>query len=371
MRILLTGESAAGHLSPIIAVYESIKKIMEEKSVSEPLEFLLISSESHFLQEMFEEIGIPYKVIKAPRRRQHFSLQKIVDIFRAIIGFFQSMVYVFDYMPDAVFSKGGYVSLPVIFWSWVFRIPVIIHESDAIASPLDKFMFCFAKKVAVSFENTKNVYDSPKIFFSGNPVRKFITEGDKKKGMEDFALNDEKPVVFVMGGSEGADVINSLILEILPELLAKYQIIHQCGIGNYDSVRSTVEKMNISNMNDYHLFPFFKKRIADAYAVCDLIISRAGANTVSEIMAVGKPSILIPLSTAVSDRQTKNAFYYSDAGAAVLVGEKNLKPHLLLDIVNGIFQNSLKIIEMQRAARQMAHPEAGKRIAEEIIKLAK
>jgi UDP-N-acetylglucosamine--N-acetylmuramyl-(pentapeptide) pyrophosphoryl-undecaprenol N-acetylglucosamine transferase len=371
MRILLTGESAAGHLSPIIAVYESIKEITEEQSISEPLEFLLISSKSHFLREMFEEIGIPYKIIKAPKRRQHFSLQKIIDVFRAIIGFFQSAIYVFDYMPDVIFSKGGYVSFPVVFWGWLFRIPVVIHESDAVASSLDAFMFRFAKKVAVSFKNTEDIYDSPKMFFSGNPVRSFITKGDKEKSMKDFALDEEKPVVFVMGGSEGAERINSLILDILPELLKKYQIIHQCGIGNYDNVRSTVEKMNISNMNDYHLFPFFKQRIADVYAVCDLIISRAGANTVSEIMAVGKPSVLIPLSTAVSDKQTKNAFYYSDAGAAVLVGEKNLKPHLLLDIVNGIFQSSLKVMEMRRAARQMSCPEAGKKIAEEIIKVAK
>jgi len=209
-------------------------------------------------------------------------------------------------------------------------------------------MFRFSDKVAISFNESKDFYDSPKVFFTGNPVRNFISQSGKEEAMKNFALNEEKPIILIMGGSEGAEEINGLVLEILPELLKNYQIIHQCGIGNYDKVRSIIEKMNIYNLNDYHLFPFFKKRIADAYAVCDLIISRAGANTISEIMTVGKPSVLIPLASAVSDKQKMNAFHYSEAGAAVLLGEKNLKPHLLLNVINDLFKSHLKIIEMQR-----------------------
>ncbi len=370
MRILLTGESAAGHLSPIIAIYDEIREIAKETDLK-PLEFMLISSRSHFLQEMFEETGVPYKVISAPKVRHSFSLQSVLDIFRGVIGFFQALVYVFDYMPDVIFSKGGYVSFPVVIVGWMFRIPVVIHESDAVVSPVEKFMFHFAKRVAVSFESTRDIYNSPKVFFSGNPVRKFISKGSREKGIKDFALDEEKPVILILAGSEGAEVINNLVLKILPDLLRKYQVIHQCGIGNYDKVKSMVEKMNVPNLNDYRLFPFFKKRIADAYAVCDLVVSRAGGNTVSEIMTVGKPSILIPLSSAISDRQTKNAFYYMQVGAAVLISEKNLKPHLLLDAIDRIFKSDLKILEMRKAARKMAHPEAARKIAEEIIKVAK
>jgi len=232
-------------------------------------------------------------------------------------------------------------------------------------------MFRFAKKVAVSFKNSKEIYVSPKVFFSGNPIVSFITQGNKEKSMKNFALNNEKPVIFIMAGSKGAEEINSLVMEILPELLRDYQIIHQCGIVNYDKVKSIVEKMNIPNLNDYHLFPFFRKRAAGAYAVCNLVISRAGANTVAEIMAVGKPSILIPLASAISDKQKKNAFYYSESGASVLLSEKNLKPHLLLNIIRDIFKSHLKIIEMQRAAKQLAQPEATKKIVEEIIRVAK
>jgi len=370
MRILFTGESLKGYLYPIIAVHEELKKSVNESKIKS-LEVMLISSKSHFLEEMLEGTEIPYKVIQSAEQRNSFSPLIFVDFFKFIIGFFQSISYVFNYMPDVIFSKGGHVSLPVVIVGWIFRIPIIIHESDAIASPKDKFMFRFAKKVAVSFKDSKEIYISPKVFFSGNPIISFITQGSKEESMKRFVLGEEKPVIFIMAGSKGAEEINSLVLEILPELLKDYQIIHQCGIVNYEKVKSIIEKMNIPNLNDYHLFPFFRERAGDAYAACDLVISRAGANTVAEIMSVGKPSILIPLASAVSDKQKKNAFHYSKSGATILLSEKNLKPHLLLNVVREIFQNRLKTIEMQRAARQLAQPEATKKIVAEIIKVAK
>jgi UDP-N-acetylglucosamine--N-acetylmuramyl-(pentapeptide) pyrophosphoryl-undecaprenol N-acetylglucosamine transferase len=370
MRILFVGESAAGHLSPILAVYEEIKKIIESRKYSEPLEFMLISSESHFLREVLQGTEMKYKIIKAAKHRNYFSPQVIIDFFRFIAGFFQSIYYVYDYMPDIIFSKGGYISFPVVMTSWIFRIPIIIHESDVVASPIDKFMFRFAKKVAVSFIDSKEIYNSSKVFFSGNPVRSFIAQGNRQEALKNFVLNEEKPIIFIMGGSEGAEEINNLVLEILPDLLRNYQIIHQCGVGNYEKVKAAVEKLNIPSLNDYHLFAFLKERIANAYAVCDLVVSRAGANTVSEIMVVGKPSVLIPLASAISDKQKKNAYHYSQSGASILLSEKNLKPHLLLSIVNDVFHSSLKTMEMKRAARQLAIPDAAKRIAEEIVDMA-
>lgn len=355
-------------MSPITAVYEAIKE-SSEKSPSEKVEFMLISSESHFLKEMFEDTKVPYKVINAPRSKKLISPESLFDIPRGIASFFAALKYVFDYMPDVIFSKGGNVSFPVVIAGWLFRIPIIIHESDSVPRLLDKLMSRFAAKIAISFPQSKEFYNPSKVFFTGNPVRKFIIQGNKERGLKDFVLKTDKPIILIMGGSEGADEINNLVLEIIPDLLQSYQIIHQCGIGNYEKTKALVEKMNIPNLNDYHLFPFFKKRIADAYAVCDLIISRAGANTVSEIMVVRKPSILIPFLFSVSDKQTKNAYYYSEAGAAVLISEKNLKPHLLLNVINDLFKEPLKILEMQRAAREMAHFRAADKIAEEILKL--
>lgn len=366
MRILFAGEPLKGHLYPIIAIYEELRKITA-KSL-EKTEFMLISTKSDFLDEIFEETKVPYKVIMAPSSTK----SDILEFLKFPIGFLQTIAHLFNYMPDAIFIKGGYVSIPVAITGWIFRIPIIIHESDAVPRPVDKFTSKFVKRIVISFKQTEKIYKSPrKVVFTGNPVMDFIAKGDKEEAMKSFILNQDRKVILILAGTAGAELINNLVIDILPQLLLKYQVIHQCGIVNYSKVRSAVEKMNISNLNDYHLFPFFKKRAADAYAACDLVISRAGANTVSEIMIVGKPSILIPLSSAVSDEQTKNAFYYSEAGAAILVGEKNLKPHLLLDIIDGVLKSDLKILEMRRAARQLAHPEAARKIAEEILKLAK
>ncbi len=366
MRVLFAGEPTKGHLYPIISVFEELEKIAIRDQ--DNVEFMLISTKSDFLNEVFEETRVPYKVIMGPKSHN----LNIIEFFQFPIGFVQSIVHVFNFMPDVIFIKGGYVSIPVAIIGWLFMIPIVIHESDAVPRSMDKFMSRFAKKIAISFHQTEEIYKSPrKVIFTGNPVLDLITKGSKEEGMKNFVLNSDKPIILIMSGTAGAELINNLVLEILSKLLEKYQVIHQCGIEHYDRIRSVVEKMNIHNLNNYHLFPFFKKRAADAYAVCDLVISRAGANTVSEIMAVGKPAILIPLSSAASDEQTKNAFYYSESGAAVLVGEKNLKPNLLLNIIGEVFKSSLKALEMQRAARKLAHPQAAEKIAEIIVDMAK
>ena len=368
MRILLTGGGTMGHLTPMVAVIESIRKIADEY-FNEPVEFMLISSDNEFIDAVIKETQIPYKIIITGKLRRYGSIQNFIDIFRIPIGFIQSLYYVFFYMPDVIFSKGGSVSLPVVLAGWIFRIPIVIHESDAVAGLSNRIMSRFAKKIGVSFEEAEKYFNPKKIVFTGNPIRGLITRGDIEKARKIFSLGEDKPVILIMGGSQGSRNINNLILKILPDLLKKYQIVHQCGINNYEEIKKKIEKVNIPNLNNYHLFPFFEESIADAYAVADLIVSRAGANTIAEIMAVGKPSILIPLASAASDHQTKNAFIIAKTGAAVLLSENNLTSRLLLNDINNLFNNHLKIMEMTRAARQQSHPEAARKIAEEIIKL--
>ncbi len=368
MRILLTGGGTMGHLSPMVAVIEAVKKIAGEY-LNEPVEFMLISSDNKFIGAIIRETQIPYKIITAGKLRRYGSIQNFIDIFKIPIGFLQSLYQVFFYMPDVIFSKGGSVSFPVVLAGWIFRIPIIIHESDAVAGLSNKIMSKLAKKVAISFEEAEKYFSPKKIIFTGNPIRELVTRGNVERAEETFVLKKNKPVILIMGGSQGSRNINNLILEILPDLLKKYQIIHQCGMNNYEEIKGKVEKINIPNLEDYHLFPFLEESIADAYTAADLIISRAGANTIAEIMAVGKPSILISLSTAASDNQTKNAFIIAKTGAAVLLDENNLTAHLLLNDINNLFNNHLKMIEMARAAKQQAHPLASRKIAEEIIKL--
>ncbi|MFA7169507.1 MAG: UDP-N-acetylglucosamine--N-acetylmuramyl-(pentapeptide) pyrophosphoryl-undecaprenol N-acetylglucosamine transferase [Candidatus Paceibacterota bacterium] len=364
MRILLAGESTAGQLAPIIAVYEELKKKTQELALREGIEFMLISTESDFLKAFVQDTDIKYQSLESKENQK-------TSLFTSIKNFSRVLYGVFDYMPDVIFVKGGYVSLPVAIAGKIFHIPVLMHESDTEPRDIDKFMARFAKRIAVSFEATKNFYASEKAFFSGNPVSDFVIKADRKESRQKFMIDGDKPVLLIMGGSKGSRQINDLVMEILPELLGKYEIIHQCGIDDYEGLKSQIQKMNIPFLDDYHLFPFLKQSLANAYAACDLVVSRAGANTVAEIMLVGKPSVLIPLSDSASDNQNKNAFYFSEAGAAVLVNERNLKPHLFMETIDGIFKSKLKVMEMMRMARQLAHPEAASIVADEIIKLGK
>jgi len=368
MRILLTGGGTMGHLTPMVAVVEAVRKIAKE-NWGESVEFMLVSADDKFIGAAVKKMKVPYKIIIAGKLGERGLIKKFIGILKIPTGFIQSLYQVFSYMPDVIFSKGGPVSFPVVLAGWIFRIPIVIHESNSVAETANKILSKFAKKVAVSFAKAEECFSSKKVVFTGNPVRDVVATGDAEKAKTSFALNSDKPAILIMSGSEGSENINKLILEILPELLEKYQLIHQCGMDNYKEVKERVEKMSISNLENYHLFPFFEERIADAYAAADLIISRAGANTIAEIMAVGKPSILIPLASAASDHQTKNAFVVAKTGASVLLGESNLTPHLLLNDINNLFANKLKMMEMIRAARQQAQPLASQKIAEEIVKL--
>jgi UDP-N-acetylglucosamine--N-acetylmuramyl-(pentapeptide) pyrophosphoryl-undecaprenol N-acetylglucosamine transferase len=364
MRILLAGESTAGQLSPLVVVYNSLKEKTKEFSLSDPVEFMLISTESDFLKAFVQNTDIKYEALEENKENQKTNLLTSVKIF------FKILYSVFDYMPDVIFVKGGFVSLPVAIAGRILNIPVVMHESDAQPKDIDKFIARFAKRIAVSFKSTEQLYDPAKVFFSGNPINKEVANADREESRKKFLIGGDKPVLFIMSGSKGAKILNDMILETLPELLAKYEIIHQCGIGDFEEIRKRVQKMNVHYLDDYHLFPFLKQTLANAYAACDLVVSRAGANTVAEIMLVGKPSILIPLSSE-SDNQNKNAFFYAETGAAVMINEKNLKPHLFMETVNSIFGSKLKVMEMIRTARTLAHPEAADVVADEIIKLGK
>lgn len=365
MRILLAGESTAGQLAPIVAVYDALKVKTKEMSVSSPVDFMLISTKSDFLNAFIRDTDIKHKSIESEKENQKTSL------LTSIKSFFEILSCVFDYMPDVIFVKGGYISLPVAISGKLFRIPVILHESDAIPKDADKLIGRLATRIALSFPQIETSFDPKKTFVSGSPVSDSVIRADREESRRKFMIDGDKPVLLIMGGSRGAKLINNLIVELLPELLQKYEIIHQCGIGDYEWIKSHVQGMNIPFLDDYHLFPFLKQSLANAYAACDLVVSRAGANTVAEIMFVGKPSILIPVSDSASDNQNKNAFYFAEAGATVLVNEKNLKPHLFMETLESLFNDKLKIMEMIKAARQLAHPEAADIVADEIINLGK
>ncbi|MFA6897445.1 MAG: UDP-N-acetylglucosamine--N-acetylmuramyl-(pentapeptide) pyrophosphoryl-undecaprenol N-acetylglucosamine transferase [Patescibacteria group bacterium] len=365
MRILLAGESTAGNLAPLVSVYETLRAKTKEDNIHETVEFMLVSTESDILRTFVHNTDINFQLL------DHGQENKKTNLLTSLRNFKRVVFGMFSYMPDIIFLKGGYVSLPVAIVGKIFMIPIILHESDVVPSDINKFISRFAKRIAVSFEQTKEFYPASKVFFSGNPVDASVATADYEESKRKFSIDGDKPVIFVMGGSQGAHEINGLVVEILPELLEKYEVIHQCGITDHEAIQAYIRKLNIPFLEDYHLFPFMKQSLANAYAVCDLVVSRAGANTVAEIMLVGKPSILIPMSDSESDNQNRNAFFYSEAGAAILVNEKNLKPHLFLDVIRNLFTDKLKMMEMMRETRKLAHPEAADVVADEILKWAK
>lgn len=353
---------------PLIAVAEKVKEILSASG--EIPNFLFIASESPF-NEIVASSGIPVKTIKAYKLRRYWSIDNIADLVNLPIGIIQAFFHVYSFMPDVVFSKGGYASFPVVLAAWFFRIPVIIHESDSVAGLANTIEGKMANKVAISFAEAGNYFAKKKIIFTGNPVRHEIFQGNKDRAIEEFGLKRNLPVVLILGGSQGAQKINNIVLEALVKIIAKIQIIHQCGVGNYEDVKQTISDFGLTDIENYHLYPFLLNNLKDAYAISDLVISRAGANNIAEIINLNKPVVLVPLSNSAGGHQLKNAYYYSSKGAALLLDETNLTPNMLYDAIFGILDNKSKQTQMIRAARQLMSLDAARLIAEEIVKLGK
>ncbi len=353
---------------PIIAVAEQIKYLLS--ALNQKPDFLFIGPDS-FFNDTVINFGIPVKKIRAYKLRRYWSVKTLTEFINLPIGIIQSLWHIYWFMPDVVFAKGGYASFPVVFAAWVYRIPVIIHESDSIAGLANIISSKFANKIAIAFESADVYFSSKKTVLTGNPVRKEIFEGDKERAISEFNLRKGLPTVFVIGGSQGSQKINEILLQAVPKIIEKAQIIHQCGIENYEEIRQEISGWSVPNLENYRAIPFLRENIRDAYAISDVIVSRAGANSISEIISMAKPAILIPLPTSASDHQLKNAYYFSSRGAAVMLEEANLTPNLLYETIFNILENKEKQMQMIRASRALAVPDAAQKIAEEIIRLGK
>lgn len=365
MRILFTGGGTGGHIYPII----TIKRTLEKKY--QGIKFLYVGPDS-FAVDILKKENIRCRFILAGKLRRYFSLLNFVDFFKIPMGLIQCFWHLFWFMPDVIFSKGGYGSIPVVFVGWLYRIPIIIHESDSIPGLANRILAGFAKKIIISFEEAKKYFPPHKTILLGNPVREELIQDNREEGIALFKLVSGKPVILIIGGSQGAEKINEIVLNTLPRLLEKCEILHLCGEKNFkqvqESSRKILEKFNSNKVNLYHLYPFLEEeRLKHAYAVSDLIISRAGAGGVFEIAAFGKPSILIPLSLAASNHQTKNAQTLVQIGGAVMLEEGNLTIHLFLDAVSELLNNPEKLKEMGERVKTFYKPEINQKIAEEII----
>ncbi len=370
MKILLAGGGTGGHFYPLMAVVDALDAIAEqEKIVKMDLVFMSVSS---YDKNLLLQKGVLFKKIYAGKIRRYFSLLNILDFFKTISGTIKAIWSIYLDFPDVIFSKGGYASFPAVFAARLFGIPLIIHESDAVPGKVNAWSGKFAKRIAVSFSAAAKYFPPGKIALTGNPVRKEFLIPAKAGAKEFLGLEEDLPTILVMGGSQGAKKINDIFLDIVPELVKNYQIIHQCGTDNIKEVegRSLVLLEKSSYKSRYHIFPYLDlSNLRMSYGSADLIVSRAGSGSISEIAISGSPSIIIPIANSAQNHQKENAYAYAAAGATDVIEEQNLSPHLLQSEIEKIMADKNRRKEMSEAAKNFSKPDAAEKIAREIINL--
>ena len=366
MKILLTGGGTGGHLIPLLGVISELKKICLEKKIDKP-RFLLITPASDFNKNI-SDAGIEIKMIKAGKLRRYFSWENFKDILKIPVGIVQSLYYVYKFKPDVTFSKGGFASVPPVIASWILRVPIITHESDIVPGLANRIIARFSSKILISFSAAEKYFDKNKVILAGNPIRSDIAQGSRENALRFFKLSLDLPVVLIFGGSQGAQKINELVLEILPELIKKCQIIHQCGDKNYEEIKNKIGKLDLKYPERYRVYPFINDEMKDAYAIADIVISRAGANSLAEIVALQKSNILIPLSTSANDHQAENAKFFAEKNASLIIDETvNNSQDLAITISKLLSDKNLQK-QMKQNLLKIASPQnASRKIAEEIL----
>jgi UDP-N-acetylglucosamine--N-acetylmuramyl-(pentapeptide) pyrophosphoryl-undecaprenol N-acetylglucosamine transferase len=361
MKAILTGGGTGGHIFPLVSVARALKE-----ECKGGIEFLYVGPEDGFSDDAFKGEGIEVKKIKAGKLRRYTGalLQNLSDIFINIpSGLIQSLSILSEQRPDFIFSKGGYGSLPVVVIGRLKGIPVFLHESDSIPGLANKIIGVFAKKIFISFpQGEKDYFPREKISLVGNPVRRTILEPSSDSV---FILEGKKPVLLVLGGSQGSVRVNDAILQNLNNLLEKFEIMHQTGRVDYERVRTHREASE--SKDRYHILGFVDERqMSWMLHRCDGVISRSGSSSISEIAATGKPSVLIPLPESAQGHQSANAKAYAEVtGASIVLEEDDLTPVKLSESIDKMLtMDKSKVID---GTRKFSRIEASNLIAREIL----
>ena len=375
MKIVFTGGGTGGHFYPIIAVAQKVNQIIDHENILGAKLYYI--SDSPYDKEMLFENGLLYEEINTGKMRTHFSfksfLLNIRDIFKTFFAVINGIFKMFSIYPDVVFGKGGYASFPTILAARILRIPVVIHESDSAPGRVNKWAGHFAKRIAVSFVETSDYFPKKRVAWTGQPIRAEIENpAPKMEALEYFKLEENVPVILVLGGSQGAELINDTILDALPRLLNNYQIIHQTGIRNFKNVTERAEVVLADNQYKFRylsmsfLNPLSMKMAA---GVATIVISRAGS-MLFEIASWGLPSILIPITNTNSDHQKKNAFNYARAGACSVIEEMNMTANILSEEIERITRNKTEYDVMVQNAKIFNKPDAAMKIAHALCDMA-
>lgn len=342
--IVLTGGGTAGHVTPNIALIPRLKECGYTISY--------IGSYDGIEKKLIEELNIPYYGISSGKLRRYFDLKNFSDPFRVLKGFGQAKKLLKELKPDVVFSKGGFVTVPVVIAAKRCKIPAVIHESDMTPGLANKLCLSSASKICCNFPETVENLPKEKAILTGTPIRQELMDGNPQLGRTFCGFTSDKPVLMVIGGSLGAASVNENIRKILPELLKEFQVIHLCGKGKTDQALSGTE--------GYVQYEYIKKELPDLFALADIVISRAGANAICEINALKKPNLLIPLSAKASrGDQILNARSFERQGFSMVLEEEEITEETLLNAIHQLYADRQSYID---AMSQNGHVDSIQKI---------
>ena len=329
-KIVLTGGGSAGHVTPNIALIPALKKA--------GFEIYYIGSYNGIEKKLIEDYNIPYFGIATGKLRRYFDPKNFTDPFRVLKGFTEAISLLKRIQPDVVFSKGGFVSVPVVRAAGFLKIPYIVHESDMTPGLANKLSMSGAKKICCNFPETMRLLPADKAVLTGTRIREELGKGSRQAGKEFCGFTDDKPVLMVIGGSLGAQSVNETVRYALPRLLPDFNVVHICGNDKMDNLRLSVP--------GYKQFEYVKNELKDIFAMADIVVSRAGANSICELLALKKPNILIPLSTKSSrGDQMLNAKSFEQQGFSLVIDNDELDEDILVETIQDLYERRELFIE--------------------------
>jgi UDP-N-acetylglucosamine--N-acetylmuramyl-(pentapeptide) pyrophosphoryl-undecaprenol N-acetylglucosamine transferase len=341
-KIIFTGGGSGGHTMPALAMINGLKKYALKNDIN--FDILYLGSHDGIEKSVALKNGINYKSISTGKLRRYFSLKNISDIIRILKGLLECRSIIKKFKPDILVSTGGFVSVPPVISAKKCRVPVIIHEQTIDAGLANKIAARFADRIALTFAESSVYFPKGKIVITGIPLREEIFEGDAKRAFEKFHFDPEKPVIYFTGGGLGCHILNETAMQIIPDLLKRVNIIFQTGKSeknnDFEKLNELKSGLDSSIQKNIRIYDFINEDLPDILSITDIAVSRSGAGTVNEFMALNIPTIFIPLAIATNDEQFKNAEVMRKAGGALIIRENELTPMSLLNAIESMLANN-------------------------------
>ena len=368
LRILLTGGGTGGHIYPLIAVTQELNNLAAENGRVLDARYFGGAGEYY---DVFINNGIRFISVISSKIRRGSVLENLLDIPKFFLGLLQALWKIYWFMPDVIFSKGGPGALPIALAGKFYFVPIVIQESDTVPGKTNILSGKVAKKIFLAFKSAEGYFTGKNTEVSGNPVRSDLTGQNPAAAKQQLGFDVNLPLLLVLGGSQGATRLNAFILENLQQLIRQFQILHQVGAGNYEEYKNEynfiAKDWSELETRRYQFKPYLEENLASAYSAADLILARAGAGTIFELAAVGRPAVLVPLPEAAGDHQRKNAYEYAAAGAAVVIEQDNFAGNLAISQLSQLINNPALLQKMSATAKSFYRPDAAKIIARGIL----